>query len=90
MIPPDIAATIRQALEEWRRELDFDEERMHIDKALDCLDTLPDAPDTLKDDIGLCAAAVVMAWHRKTHEHILRDDETINAAWRIEKWMGRR
>jgi hypothetical protein len=61
-----------------------------LDAAINCLDTLPAAPDTLKDDIGLCAAAVVMAWHRKTHEHILRDDETINAAWRIEKWLGYR
>ncbi len=48
------------------------------------------ALDSIKNDAGLCAAAVVLAWHRKTHDHILADDDTINAAWRVEKWLGRR
>lgn len=44
----------------------------------------------LTDDIGLCAAAIVLAYYRKTHEHILRDDETFHAALRVEKFLGRR
>jgi hypothetical protein len=47
-------------------------------------------PDSVKDDIGLCASAVVLAYHRKTHEHILADDDTFKAALRVEKYLGRR
>lgn len=49
-----------------------------------------DAPDSVKQDIGLCAAAVVLAYYRKTHDHILADDDTINAAMRVEHFLGRR
>ena len=49
-----------------------------------------DAPDSVKQDIGLCAAAVVLAYYRKTHDHILADDDTINAAIRVEHFLGRR
>jgi hypothetical protein len=52
-------------------------------------DAMPaNMPDGIKDDIGLCAAAVVLAYHRKTHDHILQDDDTRNAALRVEKWLG--
>jgi hypothetical protein len=44
MVPPEIEQTLREALVSWRQELEFDEERMHIDKALEWLDTLPAAP----------------------------------------------
>jgi hypothetical protein len=46
--------------------------------------------DSIKKDIGLCAAGIVLAWHRKTHDHILADMDTIEAAWRVEHWLGRR
>jgi len=49
-----------------------------------------DMPDGVKQDIGLCAAAVVLAYYRKTHDHILADDDTINAAMRVEHFLGRR
>lgn len=48
----------------------------------------PAIPPDLKDDIGLCAAAVMLAYYRKTHDHILQDDDTRNAALRVEKWLG--
>lgn len=44
----------------------------------------------IKDDIGLCAAGIVLAYHRKTHEHITKDDDTFRAALRVEHWLGRR
>jgi hypothetical protein len=50
----------------------------------------PQADDAIRQDIGLCAAGIVLAYHRKTHEHILRDDDTFKAALRVERWLGRR
>ena len=50
----------------------------------------PTMTDDIKDDIGLCAAGIVLAYYRKAHDHILRDDDALNAALRVEKWLGRR
>ena len=46
--------------------------------------------DEIRDAIGLCAAAVVLAYYRKTHDHILVDNDAIDAALKVEHWLGRR
>ncbi len=50
----------------------------------------PAITPAIKDNIGLCAAAVVLAYYRKTHDHILQDNEILNAALNVERWLGRR
>lgn len=59
-------------------------------QAATALAMLTEGDGSLQEDIGLCAAAVVLAYHRKTHDHILADDDTFKAALRVERYLGRR
>lgn len=44
----------------------------------------------MERDSGLCAAGIVLAYHRKTHDHIIADEDTVNAARRVESYLGSR